>query len=82
MRDLLSSSLILLHKTFLLGEKVTLADIHLLPGICRILRAASKIRENEEVHFEPLKPFPSLQRWLDHMRDQKGFTAAYPPHWT
>ena len=73
---------ILNDKKFLAGPKISLADIHLLPSVCRIMRGAKKLEKSGlQIDFKPLEPFNALKRWLTQMEKLNGYSAAFPPHW-
>ena len=69
------------QRSWLTGDELTAADIHLLPSIERLLRATA--RENAAAIDVPdfYNTYPSLGAWLNRFRALPAYDKCYPPHW-
>ena len=67
----------------MVGDRVSAADIVLLPAIQLILRTASHERGVAlKLGFLPLaERYPKLAAWLERMEALPGYDRTYPPHW-
>ena len=67
----------------MVGDRISAADIVLLPAVQLILRAAGPERGIAlELGFLPLaERYPKLAAWLERMEALPGYDRTYPPHW-
>jgi glutathione S-transferase len=68
---------------WLVGDKVSAADIGVFPLIQLILRAASKEAARPfNLGFLPLaQTFPSIASWVQRIEALPNYERTYPPHW-
>jgi glutathione S-transferase len=67
---------------WLVGTRVSAADLVYYPTLHRLLRAASKpIAQTHGLSATPLSDYPALQAWLARLQNLPGVDATYPPHW-
>lgn len=72
----------LLDSEWLVGDRVTAADIVYYPTMHRLLRASTKLPALEHgLPKEPLADFAAIRSWLERMEKLPGVEATYPPHW-
>lgn len=72
----------LVESDWLVGPRVTAADIVYYPTLHRLLRASTKaIAQEHGLSTTPLADYPAVAAWLACMRDLPGVHATYPPHW-
>lgn len=78
--DLLEESL---RGDWIVGDKISAADVVLYPTVHRLLRAASTAEAEglREVVDEKLSRYPRLWSWLHRVGDLPGVNSTYPPHW-
>lgn len=67
----------------LAGEAVSAADIALYPFLMLVLRAAEKIKtEEDSLGFLPFdQTYPALAAWTRQVEALPGYEKTYPPHW-
>jgi glutathione S-transferase len=68
---------------WLVGDRVSAADMVVFPGIMLLLRAMEK-REAGELRsrFLPLETtHPAIARWIGRVASLPGYERTYPPHW-
>jgi len=68
---------------WLVGERVSAADIVVFPSIMLLLRAMEK-REAGELRsrFLPMAvTYPAIARWIKRVEALPGYDRTYPPHW-
>lgn len=68
---------------WLVGEKISAADIGVFPLIQMLLRAASKeAAQPLNLGFTPLvKTFPNVAHWVARIEALPNYERTYPPHW-
>jgi glutathione S-transferase len=68
---------------WLVGDKISAADIGVFPLIQLLLRAASKEAARQfNLGFYPLaQPFPNLATWVQRIEALSNYQRTYPPHW-
>lgn len=73
----------LTHSDWLVGSKVSAADIALFPLIQLILRAASKDTAKPlKLGLLPLgQTYPNIAAWVKRVEAIPGYEKTYPPHW-
>jgi len=71
------------HSDWLVGSRVSAADIALFPLIQLILRAASKDAAKPlELGLLPLgQTYPAIAGWVKRIEALPGYDKTYPPHW-
>ena len=69
--------------TWLVGDKISAADIGLFPLVQLLLRAASKeAAQSFQLGFLPLaQNFPHVARWVERVEALPNYQRTYPPHW-
>jgi glutathione S-transferase len=71
------------NSQWLIGERISAADIGVFPLIQLLLRAASK--ENARPFNLGLLPlaqnFPNVARWVERIEALPNYARTYPPHW-
>jgi glutathione S-transferase len=68
---------------WLVGDKISAADIGVFPLVQLLMRAASK-EAAEPLHlgFLPLaQSFPNVARWVQRIEALPNYQRTYPPHW-
>jgi glutathione S-transferase len=73
----------LAHSNWLVGTKISAADISLFPLVQIISRAAGKeVAQPLELALLPLSStFPSVAAWVKRIEALPGYERTYPPHW-
>jgi glutathione S-transferase len=73
----------LLGQRWLCGDRVSAADLVLIPTLQRLLRAAAKDNAASlDLGLLPLQePYPQLAAWVERAEALPGYERAYPPHW-
>ena len=73
----------LAHSKWLVGTKISAADISLFPLVQIILRAAGKdVAQPLELALLPLNStFPNIAAWVKRIEALPGYERTYPPHW-
>jgi glutathione S-transferase len=68
---------------WLVGDKISAADIGVFPLIQLILRAASKeAAQPFKLGFVPLaQTFPNIAKWVQRIEALPNYERTYPPHW-
>jgi glutathione S-transferase len=69
--------------TWLIGRRLSAADISLFPLVQMIVRAAGKDAA-KPFNFELLpldKSFPNIAAWAKRIEALAGYERTYPPHW-
>ncbi|HEX2229562.1 MAG TPA: glutathione S-transferase family protein [Candidatus Binatia bacterium] len=68
---------------WLIGDKISAADIGLFPLVQLLLRAASKeAAQPFDLGLLPLaQNFPSVARWVQRVEALPNYERTYPPHW-
>jgi glutathione S-transferase len=68
---------------WLVGNKISAADIGVFPLVQLILRAASKeAAQPFNLGFLPLaQRFPNIARWVQRIEALPNYQRTYPPHW-
>jgi glutathione S-transferase len=68
---------------WLVGDKISAADIGVFPLVQLLLRAASKEAARPlNLGFAPLaKTFPNVARWVERIEALPNYQRTYPPHW-
>lgn len=68
---------------WLVGSRISAADVFVLPGIMTLQRALSKPDAKAfDFEFAPLsKHFPRIAAWVARMEKLPGYDRVYPPHW-
>lgn len=71
------------NRAWLVGEKISAADIAIYPMIQLILRAASKeAAQPFNLNWSPLAQFyPNLAQWAGRIEALPNYQRTYPPHW-
>ena len=71
------------NSPWLVGEKLSAADISLFPLVQTILRAAGKDAAKPlQLELLPLADtFPNLSEWVRRIEALPGYQRTYPPHW-
>jgi glutathione S-transferase len=73
----------LVDHQWLVGDKLSAADIGIFPMVQLILRAASKdAAQPMNLGFLPLtERFPNIARWAQRIEALPNYQRTYPPHW-
>jgi glutathione S-transferase len=73
----------LARSQWLVGDKLSAADIGIFPITQLVLRAASKeAAQPFNLGFLPLEQrFPNIARWLQRIEALPNYQRTYPPHW-
>ena len=73
----------LARSQWLVGDKLSAADIGIFPITQLVLRAASKeAAQPFNLGFLPLeRRFPSIARWVQRIEALPNYQRTYPPHW-
>ena len=73
----------LAHSDWLVGGKISAADIALFPLVQIILRAASKdAAEPLNLKILPLsQTYANIAAWVKRIEALPGYQRTYPPHW-
>jgi len=73
----------LARSQWLIGDKLSAADIGIFPITQLVLRAASKeAAQPFNLGFLPLEQrFPNIARWLQRIEALPNYQRTYPPHW-
>ncbi|MGH7926887.1 MAG: glutathione S-transferase family protein, partial [Candidatus Binatia bacterium] len=68
---------------WLVGDKISAADIGVFPLVQLMLRAASKeAAQRFNLGLLPLAPiFPNVARWVKRIEALPNYERTYPPHW-
>ena len=68
---------------WLVGDKISAADIGTFPLVQLILRAASKeAAQPFDLGMLPLaQTFPNVARWVQRIEALPNYQRTYPPHW-
>ena len=68
---------------WLVGDKISAADIGVFPLVQLILRAASKeAAQPFNLGFRPpAQRFPNIARWIQRIEALPNYQRTYPPHW-
>ncbi len=68
---------------WLVGGKISAADIGVFPFLQLLLRAASKeAAQPFNLGFLPLaQSFPNISRWVQRIEALPNYQRTYPPHW-
>jgi glutathione S-transferase len=68
---------------WLVGDKISAADIGTFPLVQLLLRAASKqAAQSFNLGFLPLaQRFPNIARWVQRIEALPNYQRTYPPHW-
>ena len=82
-RELKRFDAVLEGATWLVGRRLSAADISLFPLLQMIVRAAGKDAA-KPFNFELLpldKSFPNIAAWVKRIEALAGYKRTYPPHW-
>jgi glutathione S-transferase len=73
----------LVSANWLVGDKLSAADIGVFPFVQLLLRAASKeAAQPLNLGLLPLaKTFPNVARWVARIEALPNYQRTYPPHW-
>ena len=73
----------LARSQWLIGDKLSAADIGIFPITQLVLRAASKeAAQPFNLGFLPLEQrFPNIARWVQRIEALPNYQRTYPPHW-
>jgi glutathione S-transferase len=68
---------------WLVGDRISAADIAVFPVVQLLLRAATKEAARPfELGLLPLaQSFPNLARWVQRIESLPNYERTYPPHW-
>lgn len=68
---------------WLVGDKISAADIGVFPSVQLLLRAASKeAAQPFDLGLLPLaQTFPHIARWVQRIEALPNYQRTYPPHW-
>jgi glutathione S-transferase len=68
---------------WLVGERISAADIVLFPLVQLLLRAASKeVAQSFNLGLMPLaETYPSIAAWMKRIEVLPNYQRTYPPHW-
>ncbi len=68
---------------WLVGDKISAADIGVFPFLQLLLRAASKDAAKPfDLRLLPLaENFPNIARWVQRIEALPNYQRTYPPHW-
>jgi glutathione S-transferase len=73
----------LARSSWLVGEKISAADITVFPLVQLLLRAASKdVAKSFNLGLLPLsETYPAIARWVQRIEALPNYQRTYPPHW-
>jgi len=73
----------LAHTDWLVGGRLSAADIAVFPLVQLLLRAASKQAARPlNLGLLPLsQTFPNVARWVERIERLPNYERTYPPHW-
>jgi glutathione S-transferase len=82
-QELQSINARLARSSWLVGEKISAADITVFPLVQLLLRAASKeAAQPLNLGLLPLsQTFPNIARWVQSIESLPNYQRTYPPHW-
>jgi glutathione S-transferase len=82
-QELKSIDASLARPSWLVGEKISAADITVFPLVQLLLRAASKDAAKPFIFgLLPLsETYPSIARWVQRIEALPNYQRTYPPHW-
>ena len=82
-RELAALDARLKNSIWLVGERISAADLAVFPLIQLLLRAASKeAAEPFDLGLLPLSTtYPDIARWVQSIEALPGYDRTYPPHW-
>ena len=68
---------------WLVGDRISAADIGVFPSVQLLLRAASKESARPfNLNLLPLEQtFPNIARWVQRIEALPNYQRTYPPHW-
>ena len=68
---------------WLVGDKISAADIGVFPSVQLLLRAASKeAAQPFNLGLLPLaQTFPNVAKWMQRIEALPNYQRTYPPHW-
>jgi glutathione S-transferase len=68
---------------WLVGDKISAADIGVFPLVQLIMRAASKeAAQPFDLGLLPLgQTFPNVGQWVQRIEALPNYQRTYPPHW-
>jgi glutathione S-transferase len=68
---------------WLVGDKISAADIGVFPLVQLVLRAASKdAAQSFNLGLLPLaQNFPNVAHWVQRIEALPNYQRTYPPHW-
>ena len=68
---------------WVVGERISAADIVIFPSLQLLLRALGKPAARDlSSRFLPLEVnYPALSRWIARIQTLPGYEKTYPPHW-
>ncbi len=68
---------------WVVGERVSAADIVIFPSLQILLRALARPDARDlSSRFLPLQVnYPALSRWIERVEALQGYSRTYPPHW-
>lgn len=68
---------------WLVGGRLSAADVAVYPFVATLLRATTKAEaQAREIGLHPLsEAFPSVRRWMALVEALPAYERAYPPHW-
>jgi glutathione S-transferase len=69
--------------SWLVGDKISAADIGVFPLVQLLARAASKdAAQPLKLGLLPLgQTFPNVDRWVQRIEALPNYQRTYPPHW-
>jgi glutathione S-transferase len=70
-------------RTWMIGNRISAADIAVFPMIKSVERAAGKPQaQSFELRLQPLtERYPAIARWTSRIEALPGYDRTYPPHW-
>jgi glutathione S-transferase len=73
----------LIHSRWLVGERLSAADISVFPLVQILMRAASKdAAASFNLMLLPLADiYPHIAAWIQRVEALPGYERTYPPHW-
>jgi glutathione S-transferase len=82
-QELRSIDTALAGASWLVGARISAADIVLFPVVQSLLRAASKdAAQSLDLGLLPLtKNYPNISRWVRQIEALPNYQRTYPPHW-
>jgi glutathione S-transferase len=82
-QELKSIDASLARSSWLVGEKISAADITVFPLVQLLLRAASKdAAKSFNLGLLPLsETYPNIARWVQRIEALPNYQRTYPPHW-